>query len=97
MAEVKAIKVCMAQDNYADIGVSAEDKYQPMGQVSAYVMVEAVGFNGLKVFRRVRIGHEFGVTPETAKAMVDNVREANAAGVHYNNPPIISGRFIMDL
>lgn len=99
MAEVRAIKVCSAQDNYAGVGVSAEDKYQPMGQVSAYIMVEAIGFNGQKVFRRVRIGYEFGVTPEAAKSMIDNVREANAADARYggNSPRIISGRFIMDL
>lgn len=90
MSEVRAFKPY-------EQAVPAEYKEPLTGCISAYVMVEAIGFNGLKVFRRVRIGHEFGVTPETAKAMVDNVREANAAGVHYNNPPIISGRFIMDL
>jgi hypothetical protein len=61
------------------------------GAVSAYHIVTATGFHGTKVFKRVRIGVEFGVTVETAKDMMKNLREAN------NNEPNISGRFVMDL
>ena len=61
------------------------------GAVSAYHIVQAVGFNGMRVFKRVRIGVEFGVTVETAKDMMMNLRNANSDNQN------ISGRFIMDL
>ena len=66
------------------------------GTVSAYHIVQAIGFNGMRVFKRVRIGVEFGVTVETAKDMMQNLRNANADN-NQDNPVNISGRFIMDL
>ena len=61
------------------------------GSISAYCIVQARSFNGTYIHKRVRIGVEFGVTVETAKDMMRDLRNAN------NNEPNISGRFIMDL
>lgn len=95
MADVRSIKQRITEDNC--IPVSADLNNPLRGQVSAYIMVEAIGFNGAKVFRRVRIGYEHSVTPDIARNMVDNLRQANTDAANYNNPPIITGRFIMDL
>jgi hypothetical protein len=61
------------------------------GAVSAYSIVNAVSFNGMRIHKRVRIGVEFGVTVETAKDMMKSLREANSSDQN------ITGRFIMDL
>ena len=61
------------------------------GAVSAYHIVTATGFHGMKVFKRVRIGVEFGVTVETAKDMMQFLRNANSDNQN------ISGRFVMDI
>lgn len=61
------------------------------GAVSAYHIVTATGFHGMRVFKRVRIGVEFGVTVETAKDMMQNLRNANSDNQN------ISGKFVMDI
>lgn len=67
------------------------------GSISAYTLVEATGFNGLRVFRRVRIGYEFGVSADKAKEMMQNLREANQSGNYDTAKPIIVGRFVQDM
>ncbi len=67
------------------------------GSISAYTLVEATGFNGLRVFRRVRIGYEFGVSADKAKEMMQNLREANNSGKYDSAGPVIVGRFVQDM
>ena len=76
--------------------VAAEAYPENKGTISAYTLVEATGFNGLRVFRRVRIGCEFGVSVDTAKDMMKNIREANSDknGLPYVH---IAGRFTLDM
>ena len=61
------------------------------GTISAYTLVQATGFYDSKVFKRVRIGVEFGVSVDTAKDMMKSLREAN------DNNSNIMGRFVMEL
>lgn len=85
MDNVKAIKA-----KIADIPVS------PMGTLSAYTIVQATGFNGMRVFKRVRIGVEFGVTVDNAKEMMRNLRAANNG--EYGNPSAdISGKLVIEV
>lgn len=73
----------------------AEADYNPRGTLSAYTRVDAVGFNGMRVNKRVRIGVEFGVTPDNAKEMMHNLRNANNGD--FGNPKAdIAGRLIID-
>ena len=67
------------------------------GNISAYTIVEATGFNGLRVFRRVRIGYEFGVSADKAKEMMQNLREANNSGKYDSTGPVIVGRFVQNM
>jgi hypothetical protein len=84
MADVRAFKQAIIAD--------AVQEYNPdTGTVSAYTIVDAVGFNGVKNFKRVRIGVEYGVSVDTAKMMMRELRKAN------NNAPNITGKFVMEL
>lgn len=83
MADVRTIKAAIAAESYP------ENK----GTISAYTLVNATGFNGMRVFKRVRIGVEFGVSVDTAKEMMRNIREANADSGMSN----ILGKFVMEL
>jgi len=81
MADVRAIKQAIAVS-----------EYNPnKGTLSAYTIVDAIGFNGLRTFKRVRIGVEFGVSVDTAKEMMQNVRAANENSVN------ITGKFVMEM
>ena len=81
MADVRAIKQAIAVS-----------EYNPnKGTLLAYTIVDVIGFNGLRTFKRVRIGVEFGVSVDTAKEMMQNVRAANENSVN------ISGRFVMEM
>ena len=82
MADVRAIKTAIAAESYP------ENK----GTISAYTLVNATGFNGMRVFKRVRIDVGFGVSVDTAKEMMRNIREANA---DIDNNTVI-GRFVME-
>lgn len=88
MADVRAIKQAIKSDYVA---VPAVDYNPNKGTVSAYTIVQATGFNGCRVFKRVRIGVEFGVSVDTAKDMMQNLRNANSDNTN------ISGRFVMEL
>jgi hypothetical protein len=84
MADVRAIKQAIIADT--------APAYNPTtGTVSAYTIVDAIGFNGVKNFKRVRIGVEYGVSVETAKMMMQELRKAN------DNAPNITGKFVMEL
>ena len=86
MAEVKAIKQAIA----------VADTREPMGTLSAYTRVDATGFNGMRVNKRVRIGVEFGVTVDNAKVMMRNLRSANNGD--FGNPNAsIAGRLIIEV
>lgn len=86
MSNVKAMKAVIA----------AEYPQEPRGTLSAYTIVQATGFNGLRVFKRVRIGLEHGVTVDNAKEMMRNLRAANNG--EYGNPSAdISGRLILEV
>lgn len=86
----KACKVSTIYD--APVNDTAVDNNPAnRGAVSAYVIVQATGFHGMRTFKRVRIGVEFGVTVDTAKDMMRNMRNANS------DNPSISGRFVMDI
>lgn len=86
MANVHAIKQAIAIEAYP------ENK----GTISAYTLVQAIGFNGARVFKRVRIGCEFGVSVDTAKEMMRNLRNANADNAQDSNPNIL-GKFVMEM
>lgn len=85
MADVRTIKAAIKADSIA----YPENK----GTISAYTLVNATGFNGMRVFKRVRIGVEFGVSVDTAKEMMRNIREANADSGMSN----ILGKFVMEM
>ena len=76
---------------------AVEDTSINRGSISAYTLVEATGFNGLRVFRRVRIGYEFGVSADKAKEMMQNLREANNSGKYDSAGPVIVGRFVQEM
>lgn len=85
MDNVKAIKAKIAEVPAA-----------PMGTLSAYTIIQATGFNGMQVFKRVRIGLEHGVTVDNAKEMMRNLRAANNG--EYGNPSAdISGRLTIEV
>lgn len=78
------------------IAVSAEVYPENKGSISAYTLVQAIGFNGLRVFKRVRIGYEFGVSADKAKEMMQNLREANKTDEGYPSSNIL-GRFVQEM
>jgi hypothetical protein len=86
---VKTAKVSAIYDAPANTAV--DNNPANRGAVSAYHIVTATGFHGMRVFKRVRIGVEFGITVETAKDMMKSLREANS------NDQNISGRFVMEM
>lgn len=76
--------------------VAAEAYPENKGTISAYTLVQATGFNGLRVFKRVRIGVEFGVSVDTAKDMMKNIREANKTDEGYPSSNIM-GRYVQEM
>lgn len=66
------------------------------GSISAYKMVQARGFGGMSFMKRVRIGVEFGVTVETAKDMMRDIRNNNKCDNGYPAADIL-GRFVMEM
>ena len=93
MAVIKsADKVCAIR--------AVEDTLINRGSISAYILVEATGFNGLRVSRRVRIGYESRVSADKAKEMMQNLREANNSGKYDSAGPVgpvIVGRFVQEM
>lgn len=86
MAEVRAVKAAIA----------VEYPVTPMGTLLAYTRIDATGFNGMRVNKRIRIGMEHGVTVENATVMMRNLRAANNGD--YGNPKAdISGRLIIEV
>jgi hypothetical protein len=84
-----ATKVC---------AINAVEAYpENRGTISAYILVEATGFNGSRMFKRVRIGYEFGVSVDTAKDMMKNIREANNSGKYDSSGPVITGRYTLNM
>ena len=91
MADVRATKVAIP-DNTAFVESSNNRFDSKKGSISAYTIVQATGFNGVRTFKRVRIGVEFGVSVDTAKGMMRSIREANS-DICEN----ITGKFVMEL
>lgn len=92
MADVRAIKAAILDDTTfvgspVNIGFDSNK-----GSISAYTIVQATGFNGVRTFKRVRIGVEFGVSVDTAKDMMRSIREANS-DICEN----ITGKFVMEM
>lgn len=89
---IKAQKVSAVSDTVENIAYPEPFR----GSISAYVLVSAQGFHGMRTHKRVRIGVEFGVTPETARDMMKSIREDNR-DINSNRLPDISGKFVMEM
>lgn len=88
-----ATKVSAIRENVIFAESAVNSGFNPnKGSISAYTIVQATGFNGIRTFRRVRIGVEFGVSVDTAKDLMRVIREANS-DICEN----ITGKFVMEM